>query len=76
MVSEDNILNATNMTENMGRNEVEHVIERWSEKIKNFEVQFKEINENLKVLNRAGNSKRADSNNKENNSDLIKDRIN
>ena len=60
----------------MGRNEVEHVIERWSEKIKNFEVQFREINENLKVLNRAGNSKRVDNNNKENNSDLIKDRVN
>ena len=64
------------MSDGMGRNEVEHVIERWSEKIKNFEVQFREINENLKVLNRAGNSKRVDSNNKENNSDLIKDRVN
>ena len=70
------MINTTNMSEGMGRNEVEHVIERWSEKIKNFEVQFREINENLKVLNRAGNSKRVDSNNKENNSDVIKDRVN
>lgn len=73
LVSEENVLN---LSDSMGRNEVEHVIEKWSDKIRHFEVQFREINENLKVLNRAGHGKRGDSHNKENTSDVIKDRIN
>ena len=70
------MLNTTNLGDSMGRNEVEHVIEKWSDKIGHFEVQFKEIIENLKVLNRASNNKRVDSHNKENNSDATKDKIN
>ena len=58
------MLNNTNLGDSMGRNEVEHVIEKWSDKIRHFEVQFKEITENLKVLNRASNNKRVDSHNK------------
>ena len=37
------MLNTTNLGDSMGRNEVEHVIEKWSDKIRHFEVQFKEI---------------------------------
>ena len=31
-------------TENAVRSEMEHIIERWSEKMKYFEIQLKEIN--------------------------------
>ena len=60
----------------MGRGEIEHIIQKWSDKIKQFEVQFKQISENLKVLNRNYTNKRPEQNNKENNNDLIKDKIN
>lgn len=43
--------------------------------MKNFEVQFKEIHENLKVLNRATSHKKTEFQNKENN-DVIKDKVN
>lgn len=69
-------MNQTNLSEGLTRFDVEHVIEKWSDKIKNYEIQFKEINENLKVLNRNYTNKRGDSHNKENNSDMIKDKIN
>lgn len=52
----------------------ENILEKWGDKIKYFEVQLKEIQQNLKVLNRTNNHKKPESN-KENN-EGIKDKIN
>jgi chromosome segregation ATPase len=62
-------------TENAIRDEMEHIISRWSEKMKYFEIQLKEINENLKILNRTSSHKKTEVN-KENNAEAFKDRIN
>jgi len=61
--------------ETLVRSEVEHVVGRWGDKIKNFEVQLREINENLKVLNRGTTHKKTEFQNKENN-EVIKDKVN
>jgi hypothetical protein len=77
-VSEDQaeFMGMSNMGDSLVRAEVEQVISKWSEKIRNFEVQFKEVNENLKVLNRTSINKKSDGQNKENNNELMKDKIN
>ena len=37
VISEEQFLNTTNLsTDSMGRGEVEHIIEKWSDKIKQF----------------------------------------
>ena len=59
------------------RSDMEGIIEKGGEKLKNFEMQFREVNENLKMLNRASSQKRHEgSHNKENNSEAIKDKVN
>ena len=42
MISEEQLLNTTNLcNESLVRSEVEHVVGKWGDKIKNFEVQLK-----------------------------------
>ena len=58
------------------KNNVQLIVQKWGEKIKLFETQLKEVNENLKILNKHS-SKRDYKQNKQNSSDgNIKDRIN
>jgi hypothetical protein len=52
---------------------MENFISKWGDKIKMFEVHLKEVNENLKVLNRATHHKKTEVSS---NNDGIRDKIN
>lgn len=58
MINEEHLSTTNLSNESLVRSEVEHVVGKWGDKIKIFEVQLREINENLKVLNRATSHKK------------------
>lgn len=52
LLDEEQIIQRAALSDNARKEELEHIIEHWSEKMKYFEIQLKEINENIKILNK------------------------
>lgn len=58
------------------RNNFDLILEKWGEKIKYFEVQLKEVNKNLKILNKNSSGKKTEMKESGNSSEGIKEKIN
>lgn len=78
LLDEEQIIQRAALSDNARKEELEHIIEHWSEKMKYFEIQLKEINENIKILNKTSSHHKKSEGNKENSAatEAFKDKLN